>query len=75
MVQGVLCIVSTKQENGRPFEDGDVVRDTELNETFVYDAATDGDRALRAGSSLRLATEDERRELEATNAHAGGHEA
>ena len=42
------------------YADGDLVRDTELNETFVYHWRTDGERARTAPQKLRFATEEER---------------
>jgi capsule polysaccharide modification protein KpsS len=43
------------------FNNGDIVRDTEHNETFVFEDRVDGYRAQFHSEHLRLATEEEKK--------------
>lgn len=46
------------------FNDGDIVTDTEYNETFVFSDRTDGFRAQQNPGKLRLATEEEKKNVQ-----------
>lgn len=45
------------------FNNGDIVRDIEHNETFVFEDRVDGFRAQTNPDKLRLATEEEKKEF------------
>lgn len=47
-----------------PFNDGDIVTDTEFNETFEFKDRTDGYRAQENPTKLRLATEEEKANMQ-----------
>lgn len=61
---GVVCIVSKKKRYEHDYLDGELVRDLEYNETFVFRDKTDGFRAQMNPKMLRRANEEEKREFE-----------
>lgn len=59
----VLCTVKKKRWT-HPYVDGELVRDVEYNETFVFSDRLDGFRAQHHPEKMRAATEDEKAAFE-----------